>query len=325
MPVHSVYIDKGSQFVQVEPPRVAQLLEERAGSVWVDLQYTETDQIEEWLDTLGVTGLARGLCLEGIDRAGFYPLKNEIFLVIPFMAGGGDPDAATEVDHVALYCRDDLVFTVHQGRMQQSDQLSMLRASDDWLPERTLPGVVAASLMKMSLDCLNLTTKLRDAILALEDRIDHDPDSVEVEEILDVRAELLPLGAVVEGQLPSITALSTTKRSFFKLGETRDYVNCAKVNLQAAELSLTWLDQRISSLRSSFQMHAQDKTNRRLGVLTILSAIFMPMTLVAGIWGMNFELMPELAWPYAYPAALVLIVSIGIGMYLFFSKTGWFD
>jgi magnesium transporter len=102
-------------------------------------------------------------------------------------------------------------------------------------------------------------------------------------------------------------------------------MNCALVNLRAAEVSTVWVDQRIISLRTDFQMHAQEKTNRRLGILTILSAIFMPLTLMAGIWGMNFEHMPELAYWFMYPVALGSMAVVGVGMFLFFRRSGWFD
>jgi magnesium transporter len=72
-------------------------------------------------------------------------------------------------------------------------------------------------------------------------------------------------------------------------------------------------------------MHAQDKTNHRLAVLTVFSAIFMPLTLMAGIWGMNFENMPELKTAIGYPLALGSMALIGLAMYLFFRKGGWFD
>jgi magnesium transporter len=72
-------------------------------------------------------------------------------------------------------------------------------------------------------------------------------------------------------------------------------------------------------------MNAQEKTNRRLNLLTILTAIFTPITLLAGIWGMNFETMPELKYPFAYPIALGLMALIGSGMYPYFRKYGWFD
>jgi len=60
-------------------------------------------------------------------------------------------------------------------------------------------------------------------------------------------------------------------------------------------------------------------------MLTILSAIFMPKTLVAGIWGMNFRTMPELSHRFGYPIALGLIALVGWGMFFYFRRTGWFD
>jgi magnesium transporter len=72
-------------------------------------------------------------------------------------------------------------------------------------------------------------------------------------------------------------------------------------------------------------MHLQDRTSRRLAVLTVLSAVFLPLTLLAGIYGMNFQVMPELTYPWGYPAVLTLMVAIGVGMILFFRSRGWFD
>ena len=102
-------------------------------------------------------------------------------------------------------------------------------------------------------------------------------------------------------------------------------MNCALVNLEAAQGSLRRLDYKVSDLRAEIQMQAQNKTNHRLAVLTVFSAIFMPLTLMAGIWGMNFESMPELKSSIGYPLALGLMALIGSAMYLFFRKGGWFD
>ena len=75
--------------------------------------------------------------------------------------------------------------------------------------------------------------------------------------------------------------------------------------------------------------------NRRLGMLTILSAIFMPITLMAGIWGMNFENMPELGLEFGYPLGLGAMAVVAIGMFLFlpqrrvvrvgYIRSGWYQ
>jgi magnesium transporter len=56
-----------------------------------------------------------------------------------------------------------------------------------------------------------------------------------------------------------------------------------------------------------------------------LSIFLFRITLLAGIWGMNFESMPELHHPYSYPIALGFMILVGGSMYLFFRRTGWLD
>ncbi len=82
---------------------------------------------------------------------------------------------------------------------------------------------------------------------------------------------------------------------------------------------------RLDDLHQRFVVNSQEKMNQRLAFLTVISAIFLPLTLLAGIYGMNFEVMPELGLPYAYPAALGLMAAIAIGMWRFFKRKGWFD
>jgi len=68
----------------------------------------------------------------------------------------------------------------------------------------------------------------------------------------------------------------------------------------------------------------QDKTNNRLKVLTIISAIFLPLTLIAGIYGMNFQYMPELDDHYSYFVVVGLMFVIALAMLFFFYLRGWF-
>jgi magnesium transporter len=293
--------------------------------VWLDLQCSEPQEVEDWFNKLGITGLARRLCLDARDSAGFYPLKNELVLIIPVFQSADDPDSSTALDYVAFYCTGNLVFSIHQKPLLNEQRLAELQEEQDWLPEPSIPGLVSTVMMKLSLDSLRCSATLRDAVLELEERMERDPDSVEVEEFVDIRNDLFPLGVAVADQLPLIEELSTTTRPFLEFKEARDYMNCALVNIKAAELSIDWLDRRIAALRNDLQMRAQEKTNRRLGMLTILSAIFMPLTLMAGIWGMNFEHMPELAYWFMYPVALGSMAVVGVGMFLFFRRSGWFD
>ena len=65
--------------------------------------------------------------------------------------------------------------------------------------------------------------------------------------------------------------------------------------------------------------------NKIIKIFSIAAVVFLPPTLVASIYGMNFDIMPELRWPWGYPSALLLMICAGAAPYLYFRKKGWLD
>lgn len=78
-----------------------------------------------------------------------------------------------------------------------------------------------------------------------------------------------------------------------------------------------------SDLREFFYTRLSNRTNEIMRVLTIISTVFLPMTFVAGVYGMNFDYMPELHWSYGYPFSLVIMGAIAVGFLVFFYRRGW--
>lgn len=66
-----------------------------------------------------------------------------------------------------------------------------------------------------------------------------------------------------------------------------------------------------------------NRTNEVMKVLTIIATIFMPLTFIAGVYGMNFRYMPELEWHWGYPAVLLLMLLVSLGMGIFFRRKRW--
>ncbi len=79
-----------------------------------------------------------------------------------------------------------------------------------------------------------------------------------------------------------------------------------------------------TDMRDSYNSLNSHQTNRVMKVLTVMTTIFMPLTFIARIYGMNFENMRELKWDYGYFGALFVMFTIGLGMYSWFRKKGWF-
>ena len=79
----------------------------------------------------------------------------------------------------------------------------------------------------------------------------------------------------------------------------------------------------LSNVKDTYLSVVAQKTNDIMRVLTIFSAIVLPLSLVAGIYGMNFEHMPELREPWGYPVVLGGMAALAIGMLLWFRRKGW--
>jgi magnesium transporter len=79
----------------------------------------------------------------------------------------------------------------------------------------------------------------------------------------------------------------------------------------------------ISGLTDLYMSSVSNRMNEIMKVLTIMASVFIPLTFMAGVYGMNFENMPELGMPWAYPALLVAMGAVAAGLLAFFRKRGW--
>jgi len=79
----------------------------------------------------------------------------------------------------------------------------------------------------------------------------------------------------------------------------------------------------LSGMLDIYLSSVSNRMNEVMKVLTIIATIFIPLTLVAGLYGMNFKYMPELEWPWGYPSVLVFMFIVGILMVIYFRRKRW--
>ena len=80
----------------------------------------------------------------------------------------------------------------------------------------------------------------------------------------------------------------------------------------------------LNGLLDSIENSLMQKMNESIRILTAFASIFLPLTLITGIYGMNFRWIPELNWKYGYFSALILILVCGISLFILFKKKKWF-
>lgn len=133
--------------------------------------------------------------------------------------------------------------------------------------------------------------------------------------LLQVRRAAWPMREMTKSLLREGLPLFTDETRLF----LRD---CYDHSIEVLEITETYREMG-TSLQEVFLSSVSQKMNEVMKVLTIIATIFIPLTFIAGIYGMNFQIMPELNWPWAYHATLVLMAVIGLGLVAFFRRKGW--
>ena len=80
----------------------------------------------------------------------------------------------------------------------------------------------------------------------------------------------------------------------------------------------------VTQMREAYQAQIDIEQNQTMKIFTVITAIFLPLTLIVGWYGMNFRYMPELTWEYGYPSVIVLSLLVCLGLYVYFKKKKWF-
>ncbi|MBO6053067.1 MAG: magnesium transporter CorA [Clostridia bacterium] len=141
-------------------------------------------------------------------------------------------------------------------------------------------------------------------------------------ELNDIRGNLLDL-RVHYGQLIDLSQeLEENENGFFR-DENLRYFHMFTERVTRLSDIVSGQREYVMQLRDLMQSQADVRQNRIMTVLTVITTIFMPLTLIAGWYGMNFRYMPELDWPLAYPAVWIVSILIIVVCLIWFKKKKW--
>lgn len=174
------------------------------------------------------------------------------------------------------------------------------------------------------IDSLFVTVdSLQEQVEDLEEHIASRPAEAPLSEIHRIRGEVVSMRRSI---WPLREMLQRASRGEYELfgSTTLPFLADALDNVLGL---VDLIDSQMDRVTGLFQLHAAmvgTSTNEITRVLTIIATIFIPLTFVVGIYGMNFAFMPELGWRYGYPAVLALLLAIAGGMVLFFKRRNWF-
>ncbi|WP_091935956.1 magnesium/cobalt transporter CorA [Methanolobus profundi] len=161
-----------------------------------------------------------------------------------------------------------------------------------------------------------------DIIEELENKLIDDPNPETLQSIHDMKKEMIylrksvwPLREVINGMERTESALFQDT-TFVFLKDVYDHT------IQISETIETYRD-ILSGILDVYLSSVSNKMNEVMKTLTIIATIFIPLTFLAGMYGMNFSYMPELGWKWGYPAVWIINITIFLSMYIYFRKKNW--
>jgi len=138
----------------------------------------------------------------------------------------------------------------------------------------------------------------------------------------DIRGDLLDLRVHYEQLIDLGQELEENENGFFHEENLR-YFHMFTERVMRLQDMVSGQREYVVQLRDLIQVQMDVKQNRIMTLLTVITSIFLPLTLIAGWYGMNFKYMPELNWKYSYPAVILVSVGIVIACIRYFKKKKW--
>lgn len=160
-------------------------------------------------------------------------------------------------------------------------------------------------------------------IEAIEEELIDAPSQDVMERIFAYRSKLIQVRRVLYPLRDTLRKMSGDELSLIE-DRTGKYFSDVYDHVVHIISTLEIQRETLTGLMELYMSTISNNMNNVMKTLTIIATIFIPLTFIAGVYGMNFKIMPELDWPWGYPVALGSMAAIGIGMYAYMRRKHWF-
>ncbi|PGT81668.1 MULTISPECIES: magnesium/cobalt transporter CorA [Bacillaceae] len=284
---------------------------------WVDFQEPTDDEVKKLSSFFHFHPLAIEDCLEFVQRPKMDFYDHYFFVVIHSIN-----QSTLEADEIDLFVSNRFIVTFHKNPVRDITNIWQ-RVKKEISLQKSPMQILYQIVDKIVDEYFPPVYKLEDSINQVEDNTSDQTISELMEQVFDIRSELNKLRRTIVPmrdllyRIISSSRLNSLKEKHIYFQDIYDHL-LKLVEMIDANRELS------SDIRDSYLSISSDRMNRVMMTLTVMSSIFLPLTFIAGVYGMNFQYMPELTGKYSYFIVLGLMGIIGLGMVLFFYKMGWF-
>lgn len=285
---------------------------------WIDVFNSNESDLKTIASQYNLPEAAVIDCLQPEHLPKFEVFDDYFFIIIRFF----DPKCTADADNfqqltrkIAIFFNKNFLLTVHRSQAQVIEHVGNKYAND---PNVKAPFDIVCKLIKNVLESydaplseIDKEIDVYESKIFLKKRV---PDLLKNLYIIKRRTYLIKrLNVLSKGVIDS---LPQTHKKNYMFEDMKDYY--IRVETFTDEMY-----DNIGSLLNLYISLSSQKTNDVMRILTVFSAFFLPLTFIVGIYGMNFQFMPELHMHYGYPGLLIFMSTVTIVIFQWFKRKGW--
>ncbi|MFC6401255.1 magnesium/cobalt transporter CorA [Mammaliicoccus sciuri] len=313
--IKTYYVNFNGELKETNSPKD---ISEEKKWIWVDLNEPTKEESEILVDYFNFHPLSVEDATQVQQRPKFKQYDDYQFIVFHAL------DLKTlESEEVDIFIGDDFIVTFHRERYEEIDTIK--RKLFNETIEINEPKDILLHILDDIVDnYFPFIYDIEDKVFNFEDRHNLDiTTKTLIDDTFDLRQELLIIKRTVQPMKDLVyrmregKVLHLNEQQFLYITHINDHL-MKQMEMVDSSREMT------SDIRDNYISLNSFKMNNIMKILTIYSVVFMPLTLIAGIYGMNFTNMPELEWHDGYYIVLVIMAVIAIIMLIVFKKKRWF-
>lgn len=283
---------------------------------WVDFNEPTVEEVRHLTDTFHFHPLAVEDCVQTLERPKLDYYDDCTFYVTHKVSETSEEIIKEELDS---FVGDNFIVTFHLSASKEVDQIRNRLLYCKNIEEWDSYYILYEILDKIVDNYFPLINKIEDELLKIEDDIQNDATDDVIDHLFDIRHRLLIFRQTVN-PMRDLLYRMLNSRHLGGIKNRREYFSDIHDNLLKVTELITSNREVTTDMRDSYLSMVSHQSNNLMKTLTIMTSIFSPLTLISGIYGMNFKYMPILQWEYGYYAIMGLMLIIGVLMYLWIKR-----
>ena len=266
------------------------------------------------------------LTLEDIVNTGqrpkFEDFESYIFIVLK-MVMFDDKNKEITAEQVSFILGEDFVVSFQEKEGDVFDPIRERIRKAKGRVRKMKADYLAYSLIDAVIDnYFSILEKLDDKIEIIEETLISNPEPNTLGDIYKLKRDIIFLKKSIWPLREAVNSLERAESDIISENMGVFFRDIYDHTIQAIDTVETFRDM-VSGMLDIYLSSISNRMNEIMKVLTIFAAIFIPLTFIAGIYGMNFEFIPELKWKWGYFMALSIMFLLGTGMLFYFRKKKW--